>query len=87
MLNPLRAGMFNAVDGRCALSHQVILTMRYVIAERCHDSVLCIEVHDPGEAERSRRRCTGSAFWEGPDFPDFTCASIASYHLSWFATR
>ena len=82
MLNPLRAGMFNAVDGRCALSHQVILTMRYVIAERCHDSVLCIGVRDPRGGQMVSSTLYQPCLLEGPDFLDFTQTSNISCDLS-----
>jgi hypothetical protein len=54
--------VFNAVGGRYVPPHQVTLTMWYAIAEPCHVSVLCIEVHDPDRATWSRRRCIGLAF-------------------------
>jgi hypothetical protein len=36
--------------------------MRYVTTEASCVSVLHIKAHDPGRAEWSHRRCTGSAF-------------------------
>jgi hypothetical protein len=61
-LDPLWASVFNAVGGRYVLSHQDALTVWYTTTETGCVSVLRNGTRDPGGAEWSCRRCTGSAF-------------------------
>jgi hypothetical protein len=60
-LDPLRAGVFNAVGGRCVPPHQDALTW-YVTTESCCVSVSCFGARDPGGAEWSCRPCFGPVF-------------------------